>query len=353
MARSIATSLKDNAVAASRAGVDRRKGAQLRAKKFQRGSSTAQRKARPPSKSTAITLKANATLDDAIYVVVSACLKHWQANLPAAVNQKDPEGTHQIRVALRRLRSALSAFKKYVPESQRVWLNAEAKWLLSQLGPARDLDVFIQELATPLAERVSENAAVAQLMRAARSSQNKAHSAAARALKGTRAGRFTARLEAWLDGHGWLANGDEATRDSRSVAAADFSRRFLNRRLRKIRSEYNDIEGLTVDQRHELRIAVKKVRYGVEFFQAVLPAKRAERLNGVLKELQDNLGHLNDISVADRTVSALVNTAGSGIERRHISAGGSAVSAWHKDAATAAEPKTAKLWRKLKRVPSF
>ena len=95
------------------------------------------------------------------------------------------------------------------------------------------------------------------------------------------------------------------------------------------------------------------MRDGVEFFQAVLPGKRAERLGSVLKELQDNLGHLNDISVADRTVSALVNTAAAGLEHRHISAGGSAVSSWHKDAATAAEPKTAKLWRKMKRVPSF
>ncbi len=351
MARSIAAHSKVDAAFASRAGLLKGKAVQLRGKKFQRASAPMRRKA--PSKSKPITLKADATLDDAIYVIVSACLKHWQANLSAAVNDKDPVGTHQVRVALRRLRSALTAFKKYIPESQRVWLNSEAKWLLSQLGPARDLDVFIQELAKPVAEGVSESAALAQLMRAARSAQGKAHTVAARALRGTRAGRFTARVEAWLDGHGWRANGDEATRDSRSVTAAEFSRRFLNKRLRKIKEEYADVESLNVDQRHELRIAVKKVRYAVEFFHAVLPHRRAANLNEILKDLQDNLGHLNDLSVAERTVGALVNETPAGLERRRVSAGGGTVSAWHKDAATAAEPKTVKLWRKLKRVGSF
>jgi triphosphatase len=354
MARTISTHTRQDAPA--RATTAAAKKACLRGKKFQGRSSlykASPARVPPASKSASVTLKAGATVDEAIFVIASSCLAHWQANLPAALTQKDAEGTHQIRVALRRFRSALSAFKKYIPEAQRIWLNAEAKWLLSQLGPARDLDVFIQELSKPLAEKVSDNAALAQLMRSARSAQGKAHTAAARALKGTRTARFTARLEAWLVGHGWRAVGDEKTHDSRAVSAADFSARFLNKRLRNLHDDYDDIENLTVDERHELRIDVKKIRYGVEFFQAVLPAKRAARLNEILKDLQDNLGHLNDLSVAERTVATLVNGVPAGAERRHVASGGSAVSAWHKHAAAQAEPKTVKLWRKLTRVPAF
>ena len=60
-------------------------------------------------------------------VVMTACHVHWQINLAAAVDGRQPEGTHQVRVALRRLRSALSVFKKYIPAAQRAALNAEAK----------------------------------------------------------------------------------------------------------------------------------------------------------------------------------------------------------------------------------
>ena len=358
MARTISSESKQPAATRSPGGGARTSPVTLAAKRFRAGSAAARRTARPDKppawfKSAPIILAADANVDDAIFIIISACRDHWQKNMPAAVNARLPEGLHQVRVGLRRLRSALTAFKKYVPEPQRAWLNAEAKWLLSQLGPARDLDVVIQDLAEPFAERVSENAELAQLMRAARAAQTRAHQAAARTLQGARAMRFTGRLEAWLTGHGWRTSGDEKVRDSRAVSVTDFSRRFLNRRLRNLRADYNDIEALTVEERHELRIAVKKTRYGVEFFQALLPAKRAQRFNGVLKDLQDNLGHLNDIDVAKRTIDMLVNDAASGAERRQIAAGGSTISTWHENAAAEAAPKTAKLWRKLKKVPSF
>ena len=77
------------------------------------------------------------------------------------------------------------------------------------------------------------------------------------------------------------------------------------------------------------------------------------QLASSLKQIQGNLGYLNDIDLAERTVSALVNAGATGTERRQIAAGGSIVSAWHKDAAAAAEPEMLKLWRKMKKVPAF
>jgi triphosphatase len=358
MARTVSSESKQPATTRSPGSRVRTSTMTLSAKRFRAGSPSVRKAAKAPksptwSKSAPVILNANATVDSAIFVIISACRDHWQKNMAAAVTAELPEGLHQVRVGLRRLRSALTAFKKYIPEAQRTWLNTEAKWLLTQLGPARDLDVFIQDLAEPFAERVSEDAELAQLMRVARAAQASAHQAAARTLKGTRALRFAGRLETWLTGHGWRTGGEDKKHNSRAISAVDFSRRFLNRRLHNLRTDYNDVKTLTVEERHEMRIAVKKIRYGVEFFQALLPAKRAQRLNGILKDLQDNLGHLNDIDVAKRTVDALVNDATSGIERRQIASGGSAISEWHEDAAAKAAPKTIKLWRKLKKVPAF
>jgi triphosphatase len=304
------------------------------------------------SKAKPIVLDQHATVDDALAVIVTACRDHWRTNQTSA-EARHPEGTHQVRVALRRLRSALSAFKKYIPPVQKEWFNTEAKWLLSQLGVARDLDVFIDNLTAPVAEHVSENAELAQVMRAARALQTRAHESAAKALRSPRATRLSARLDAWVTGRGWRLSDDDSVRDGRETTALEFAQRLVNRRLRNIREDYKDVDTLTVLQRHELRIAVKKIRYNVEFFHTLLPAKRAARLSDILKDLQDNLGHLNDISVAERTVASLVNDAGSGLERRQIVAGGNAIGAWHKHAARTAEPETAKLWRKFKKVRAF
>jgi triphosphatase len=330
-------------------------GKSLRERKFKSGGAP-QRVASAPrptavKKPVLIALGRESTVDDAIALVVSACRAHWQTNAPAAT-QGDIEGVHQVRVALRRFRSALSAFKKHIPATQRAALNAEAKWLGAQLGPARDLDVFIGTLAAPVAEHVSDNAALAQVMRAARGAQGKAHNTATEVLQSRRARRLAARIDAWVSGRGWRTAHDGKQKKS-DVSAADFARRFVNRRLRNIRSDYDAIERLSVEQRHDLRIDVKKLRYGLEFFQALLPAKRTLRLSSLLKELQDTLGHLNDIAVADRTIDALVNDAASGLERRRIAAGGNAIGAWHKKAAGDAAPDTVKLWHKLKKVRAF
>lgn len=308
----------------------------------------------PPgwSKSAPIELKSGAKVDDAIYAVLTASRDHWLANVAAAIDGRDPEGLHQVRVGLRRLRSALTAFKKFLPAEQRSALIEEAKWLLTQLGPARDFDVLISDLSAPLADRLSVDAELAQLMRAARLECTRAQTAAAKALRSARAARFAGRLDAWLDGRGWRTGGT-TTHDGRMVSAEEFAHRFLNRRLRNIRADYGNVDALTTEERHDLRIAVKKTRYGIEFFQALLPNKRAARLNGVLKALQDNLGHLNDIDVADRTVTALVNSAENAVARRQIAAGGSVVRRWHNAAAAKAEPETIKLWRKLKKAPLF
>ncbi len=307
---------------------------------------------KPPawSKFTPVTLKSSATADDAIYVVVSACRDHWQRNLAAAVDGRDPEGLHQARVGLRRLRSALAAFKKFISAPQRSALNQEAKWLLAQLCPARDLDVLIGDLAAPLAGGLSADAGLAQLMRAARLAQTKAHGAAAKALEGARALRFVSRLDAWLSGRGWRT-GKDASDDGLNLPAADFARRLLNRRLRNIRADYSDLHAATVEERHELRLDVKKARYALEFFQVLLPAKRVARVNGLLKALQENLGHLNDIEVAQRTVAELVHTADAGLARRQIAAGGEVIGQWHKAAAAKAEPEMFDLWRKFKKAP--
>lgn len=293
-------------------------------------------------KAAPVSFKAKSTLDDAIAAVVASCRDHWNANLPAALDGRDPEGVHQVRVGLRRFRSALSLLRKYIPENQRAWLNQEAKWIADQLGPVRDLDVFLTDVAV----REANGKSTAALAQEAKAAHSKAQATASAALRGPRMRRFMTRLETWLEGRGWYVD------DAEIPDVATFARDALNKRLRKIREVAACADELTTAERHELRIAVKKLRYGIEFLAPALPEKRVARTSAVLKNLQDSLGHLNDLDVAERTIARVAATA-SPADRRLVKTAGAALKAAHKKAAAKAEPETARLCAKLVRLPAF
>jgi CHAD domain-containing protein len=289
-----------------------------------------------------ITLSADASVDAAIAGVLAGARDHWLVNEAAAREGRDIEGVHQVRVGLRRLRSGLALFKKFLPDSQRDLLNEEARWLLGELGQARDLDVFAVELMP--AAGASERGPLSRAVSAAR---RLAHARARTALSSARAKRFQARLETWLDGSGWRTG---EAKDARAVPVREFAVRALNKRLVKILAHGKTIDRLPIAELHELRIAVKKVRYGVEFFHAVLPKRRAIKLAAALKDLQDSLGRLNDLDVAEQIVGQFTDAAKSTKAGHAIAAAGAAVVAHHRQAAEDAVTGIAPRWRKVRSV---
>ncbi len=101
-------------------------------------------------KAERLTLDPAATVDGALSAIVRNCQEHWLANEAAALDGGDPEGVHQMRIALRRLRSAMSLFAKAIPPDQRSWLKTDSGWVAGNLGPARDWDVFLGSVLQPL-----------------------------------------------------------------------------------------------------------------------------------------------------------------------------------------------------------
>ena len=65
-----------------------------------------------------------------------------------------------------------------------------------------------------------------------------------------------------------------------------------------------------------MRIALKKLRYAAEFFEASIGKKRTKPYLAALKELQDALGHLNDVAVAERLIGGLIDAPGRAATRR-------------------------------------
>ena len=95
-----------------------------------------------PVRAAVLQFPANATLDDAVEVVISSALCQFVANWPAMAETQHLESVHQMRVALRRLRTALAFFDRALPCAEFKVFRAEAKRIASALGPARNWDAF-------------------------------------------------------------------------------------------------------------------------------------------------------------------------------------------------------------------
>jgi triphosphatase len=88
----------------------------------------------------------------------------------------------------------------------------------------------------------------------------------------------------------------------------------LARRRKKIKKRGQHLRKLDDEQRHELRIRAKKLRYGIEFFASVFPAEkneeRREAALSALKDIQSGLGGLNDIATREKLMSEVGNVSG-------------------------------------------
>ena len=129
-------------------------------------------------KAARLQLAKDATVDAAITAIFAECFEHWTFNEAAALHGLNPEGVHQMRVALRRMRSALSDFKQVIPAAQVAWLRPETRWLIENLGPARDWDVFLTELLKPVEMARPGDTGLAELRAAAEAAPGAAVGAA-------------------------------------------------------------------------------------------------------------------------------------------------------------------------------
>jgi triphosphatase len=194
---------------------------------------------------------------------------------------------HQARVALRRLRSALSIFKPIVADDRFAHLANELKWLAGSLGAARDVDV--------LRQRVGDASHPALL-----AAHEDAYTTALAALDSKRT------RDLMIDVVEWTALGTWRTQpldpESAQAPAVAFASEVLRKLRRRINRRGRDLDHLDDEARHQVRITAKKLRYATGFFQSLYPDKRSRRrfkaFTKHLEALQDHLGILNDLATA-------------------------------------------------------
>jgi len=231
-------------------------------------------------------------------------------NLEAAFEGIDPEGVHQMRVGVRRMRSVFSVFRTVLPEDRTRALRDELRWLASELGEVRDVDVFIGDLLGPLSGTRGDDAALKRLRAEAEELRDERR----RSLRGTLRSRRLTRLLLSL-GH-WIARSSwrEQALSESSALLFQPARAFSDGLLERLHHRAEKLGRAAVTgpppARHELRIALKKHRYACEFFRSLYEGRDARRYLRRLSRLQDVLGALNDVATAGRVLQELLGRVG-------------------------------------------
>ncbi|WP_193368276.1 CYTH and CHAD domain-containing protein [Pelagibius marinus] len=302
----------------------------------------------------ALELTARMPVDDALAAILGTCLRHWTANELAALDGGDPEGVHQLRVGLRRFRSALSVFGDLLPPAQLEWLKTEAKWVLNALGPARDWDVFQSDLLTPLEAHRPADPDLEVLRAAARERQAAAYSQVREVLSAPRYTRFLLQLGGWLEDRGWHCAELTAEQDTAlNQPLLGLATKLQAKRHRKALKLGKGFKKLPTAERHELRIAVKNLRYTTEFFRDLYPAKRARPYLAALRDLQESLGHLNDVAVAEHLLAELTRSAGRGKAAGRLHQAAGRMIGWYDRALLDFEPDMRRTWKSFAATAPF
>ena len=215
------------------------------------------------------------------------------------------EGVHQLRVALRRLRSVLKVFRPITGCKQGRALDGVLRQMLGLLGPARDWDVFLAGIGADLAALLPEDKRLKSLLSAAEAKRQAAYAALAEALDGPAwRAAVTSGLAFTLE-KPWRAGAGDERLGLLDAPPQDFAALILGKRWGSLLEAGAEIETLPAEALHELRLDAKRLRYAAEVFAPVFPKKAARRFQRRLAALQEELGRSNDAAVARSLVQSL------------------------------------------------
>lgn len=243
--------------------------------------------------------------NEAFKAIVGSCIVHLQANQEGMLLGQEPEYLHQMRVALRRLRSAHSLFDIVIPRANYPEISDGLKWLAEQFGSARDWDVFVTEMLPPLMAQFPGQKAMAAMRRRALARQRHYNEIAHAAVRTRRYAKLLLTLGARLEQEGWRVHLTDVQQQELAAPVDELAQRMLDRRHKQLRKRGRHLTQLSMAERHVVRIAAKKLRYAAEFLAELYAHNRAQGYLDKLAGLQDGLGALNDVATTQRLLMSL------------------------------------------------
>ena len=250
-------------------------------------------------------LTADDTMAEAATKTLLYHLQQMMRHEPGTRTGEDPEELHDMRVATRRMRAAVRVFGDYVDRGSLKPYLKMMRQTGRELGAVRDLDVFRIKIQTYIDSlppaRQNE---MDPLLEAWERERDRARAELVDFLDQERYQAFKEKFESFLrssrlEGRaGFNSDGEPVATKVRDILPG-----IIFERLAAVRAYDEEMMSGTapVVRYHQLRIAMKSLRYTLEYFQEVLGPK-AKPLIDVTKQVQDHLGDLQDASVTCEVV---------------------------------------------------
>ncbi len=234
------------------------------------------------------------TSAQAVKLILDSLLHIMKANEEGIKRDIDTEFLHDFRVSVRKARSLLTQIKDVFTEDITAGFKNDLKTVGKHTNQLRDFDVYLldesnyrQMLPERLRSGLTPLFALLKRKRRREASQIAAYLASAEYKA------VVDEIETFCVSETPSAGGVQA-----ETPVIDTARRVISRRFKVIRKKGAVItEEAPEEAFHELRIECKKLRYLLEFFQSLFPPTDINTLIKQLKQLQDNLGRFNDLSV--------------------------------------------------------
>ncbi|MCA7921582.1 CHAD domain-containing protein [Burkholderia cenocepacia] len=228
----------------------------------------------------------------ALFALSGDITAQWLGNECGVLERDDPEFVHQMRVALRRLRTLMRFFPRFTDRQWKDTLGVDLRWLAKLLGTVRDWDVFATESLPALIAADGGGSVWDGTLDAARAQSMAARVELRQALHSARYARLTLGWLEWLSALALpAADGDDAPS----------LRRHATKRVRRLFGHLYGSPSLTsldTAARHQVRIDAKRLRYALEFFASLASRRTRTETVKTLARVQSVLGEANDAMVA-------------------------------------------------------
>ena len=230
--------------------------------------------------------------------IVWECINQLQLNQHVVLQTSDIEGVHQMRIALRRLRSAFSLFKLILGHKKCAFILSELKWLSDILGKARDIDVLLAQTIPTITNQLKQHQGLLILEQLALKKQRKVYDYIRETLLSQRYNCLLLTICSWLENEKWK----ETKKHYKLITVAA---RTLNKFHKQLLRHNDNLTDMPPEYRHATRISSKKLRYAAEFFMSLYPSKDCAKFIKILVQVQECLGQINDIIVAEKLLDEL------------------------------------------------
>ncbi len=301
----------------------------------------------PPHLATSdLAIAGDARLGDVFPMLLSAACRDFAAELSTA-GKGDVEGVHRLRAAIRKTRTLFVLFAPVLEPVATARFNDGLRDFGQVLGSGRDWDVFLTET---LVEAEADLGAdqLRPIRDAAVARDRDAHAAVTTAVEGPLPTDLLLGLSLWTADDTWLVGDPEQRETAADLPFRKILPDLLDKLEGKVAKRGRHLKSLHTDDLHDLRKAMKKLRYACEDVSSLFKPKAVDHYIGACKKVLQDLGRINDAAVTEVRVAELAPC-----ERLDLAPVAASLLRWNAARRRTSEREFRGRWRKFRRQDPF